>query len=265
MPGLGNKGKGKGRERRSRSRNTTPNSALSANTGAGVDLSISYLDNDVSKLLVPANVQYADILEKLGGAGQIPDPKALESLADHLRTLGQLAEARGDSCNAGLRELSQRKKEILEEQRAKEQLDREAEERLRMKREAEDDEEEGRILKAGRLKKRKERSMTKEERPLTHGAHGVARQDGFEPSPDGKYMRAFDWNQLSSSVLVQLFDDALGCFKFSSHTRSYDGIADGSFHDASTTLLIRLPSSHNAPYPLPSTTLVLSPNFDVRY
>lgn len=241
-PGLGNKGKGKGRERRSRSRNTTPNSALSSNIGAGVDLSISYLDNDVSKLLVPANGQYTEILEKLGGAGQIPDPKALESLADHLRTLGQMAEARGDSCNTGMRELSQRKKDILEEQREREQHDREAEERLRMKREAEDDEDEGRILKAGRLKKRKERSTAKEDRPLTHGAHGVARQDGFEGSSDGKYMHAVGINNLAWPYSIS---EVFGCLQFPLRTRNYDGIPNGCFRDIPQLLL---PSSHNAPY-----------------
>ena len=37
-----------------------------------------------------------------------------------------------------------------------------------------------------KLKKRKEQSKVKEERPLTHGAHGVARQDGVS-SPKGMY------------------------------------------------------------------------------
>lgn len=200
MPtGLGNKGKGKGREpRRSRSRNTTPNSALSAGTVTGASPSIGYLDNDVTKLLVPTNVQYSDILEKLGGAGQIPDPKSLESLADHLRTLSQLAEARGDACNAGMRELSQKRKEVLEEQREREQV--EADERLKMKREADDDDEDARILKGGRLKKRKERSVVKEERPLSHGAHGVARQDGTDVRVEGKFRHFPTLSPVSTSI-----------------------------------------------------------------
>ncbi|KAK2742498.1 Transcriptional regulator [Myotisia sp. PD_48] len=180
-PGLGNKNKGKGREPRNpRSRNSTPSSALSASTVTGASLSIGYLDNEVSKLLVPTNIQYSDILDKLGGAGQIPDQRALESLVDHLKTLGQLAEAREDACNAGMRELSQRRKEVLEDQRERDQMDRDAEERVRMKREADIDDEDARILKGGRPKKRKEKGTSKEDRPLSHGAHGVARQDGSD-------------------------------------------------------------------------------------
>ncbi|KAL2001683.1 hypothetical protein VTN02DRAFT_1404 [Thermoascus thermophilus] len=174
MP-IANKGKGKGREvRQSRSRNTTPSSGLSASTATGVSSVPGYLDSDVSQLLVPSTVQYSDILERFGG-GLIPDSKSLEVLAEQLKTLSQLAEARGDACNAGMRELSQRRKEVVEDQREQELLE---EERVKMKREAEDEEEGGRALKGGKLKKRKERGTVKEERPLTHGAHEVTRQDG---------------------------------------------------------------------------------------
>ena len=182
---LANKSKGKAREhRRSRSRNTTPSSALSTSTVAGASFVTGYLDNDVSRLFVPSTVQYADLLEKLGGGGQIPEPKSLEFLVEQLKALGHLAEARGDACNAGMRELSQKRKEILEEQREREQVDRDVEDRLRTKREAEDEEDESRALKGGKLKKRKER--VKEERPLSHGAHGIARQDGMDGKVDGK-------------------------------------------------------------------------------
>ncbi|EDN07071.1 conserved hypothetical protein [Histoplasma mississippiense (nom. inval.)] len=179
-PPLANKSKGKGREvRRSRSRNTTPSSA-STNTVTG----IGYLDNDVSKILVPTSVQYSDILDKLGGSGHIPEPKALESLVEHLKTLSQLAETRGEACNAGIREISQKRKEVLEELREREQLDRDAEERLRMKREADDDEDVGRVSKGGKLKKRKDRGIVRDERPLSNEAHGVAKQDGMDLKTD---------------------------------------------------------------------------------
>lgn len=181
MP-IANKGKGKGRETKpSRSRNTTPSSALSATTALS---SVSgYLDSDVSKVTVPANPQYSEILEKLGNGGTIPDSKSLESLIDHLKTLSQLAETRGDACNAGMRELSQRRKEVLEDQREQEQL--EAEERLKMKREAEDDEDGSRASKGGKLKKRKER-VSKDERPLAIGAHELTKQDGSELKVEGE-------------------------------------------------------------------------------
>ncbi|EEH18964.2 hypothetical protein PABG_01283 [Paracoccidioides brasiliensis Pb03] len=185
-PPFANKGKGKGREvRRSRSRNTTP-SSVSTSTVTG----IGYLDNDISKILVSTSVQYSDILDKLGGSGQIPEPKALESLVEHLKTLSQLAEVRSDACNAGIRDLSQKRKEAFEELREREQIDRDAEERLRMKREADDDEDMGRASKGGKLKKRKDRGAAKEERPLSHGAHTVARQDGADMKSDIPHRRS---------------------------------------------------------------------------
>lgn len=182
----GNKSKGKGREPRgSRSRNTTPSSALSASTFAGTAVAVGYLDNDVSKLIAPTTIQYADILNEVGGVNQIPDPKSLETLVEQLRTLSQLAEARGDACNAGMRELSQKRKDLLEEQREREQVGHPTE-KLKLKREAEDDEQESRISKGIKLKKRKEKGMPKEERPLAVGAHDVARQDAFELRTDGE-------------------------------------------------------------------------------
>ena len=171
------KGKGKGREARpSRSRNTTPNSSFSAPTAAPVS---SYLDNDVSKLLVPVTAQYGEILDRMGGAGPIPDSKSLETLMEHLKTLSQLAEARSDACDAGIRELSQKRKEVVEEPEHDG-------DRPKMKREADDEEEESKAPKGGKLKKRKERgSSSREDRPLAHGAHELSRQDGAETKVEG--------------------------------------------------------------------------------
>ena len=131
------------------------------------------------------NVQYSEMLERLG-AGPIPDIKSLESLMDHLKSLSQLAESRGDACNAGMRELSQKRKEIVEDQ---EQFDLDVTERLKVKREA-DDEDSGRASKGGKIKKRKERD-TKEERPLALGAHELSRQDGAETKIEGGKLRYF--------------------------------------------------------------------------
>ncbi|KAL4949917.1 histone acetyltransferases subunit 3-domain-containing protein [Aspergillus filifer] len=168
-----NKGKGKGRDARpSRSRNTTPSSGFSA-APAATSAPTSYLENDASKLVIPTTVQYVEILERMGGVGPIPDSKALEMLIEHLKSLSQSAEARGDACNASIRELSQKRKEVVDEP--------EPYEDRKMKREADDDDEDSKAAKAGKLKKRKERgSSSKEERPLTHGAHELTRQDGGE-------------------------------------------------------------------------------------
>ncbi|KAH1382614.1 hypothetical protein KXW98_004991 [Aspergillus fumigatus] len=179
MPGA-NKGKGKGREvRPSRSRNTTPNSSFSA---GATSAQASYLDVDVSKLLIPGTIQYGEILDRMSGVGPIPDSKSLESLMEHLKTLSQLAEARVDACDAGIRELSQKRKEVVEDQ---ETYDRET--ASKVKRDIDDDEEEPiRASKGGKLKKRRERGgSTKEDRPLAHGAHDIARQDGAETKVEG--------------------------------------------------------------------------------
>ncbi|KAL2841399.1 histone acetyltransferases subunit 3-domain-containing protein [Aspergillus pseudoustus] len=177
-----NKGKGKGRDvRPSRSRNTTPSSGFSAvATATSAPLS-SYLDNDASKLMIPMTIQYGEILERMGGVGPIPDSRSLELLMEHLKSLSDLAEARGNACDAGIRELSQKRKEVVDEPGPYEAGDR-----LKMKREADDDEDEGKSFKTGKLKKRKERgSSSKEERPLTHGAHELSRQDGAETKVEG--------------------------------------------------------------------------------
>lgn len=177
MPPLSSaRGKGKGGRdaRRSRSRNTTPSSVLSA-PAASLP---SYLDNDTSKLFVSPTLQYSEILEHLSNSTTtIPDHRSLESLVEHLRTLSQLADQRGDACNVGMRELSQKIKDAKEEQRQMETAEREAEERRKMTRDAEA--EENRASKGNKLKKKKDRhGSSKEERPLTHGAHAVTRQDG---------------------------------------------------------------------------------------
>ncbi|KAF9883802.1 Transcriptional regulator [Aspergillus nanangensis] len=174
-----NKGKGKGQGRPPRSRNTTPSSSFSAAAATALPTP-SYLDNDASKLFVPASIQYADILDRMGGSGPIPDSKSLGALMEHLETLSQLAETRGDACNASIRELSQKRKEVMDD------VDTFESDRPKMKREADEEDEESKMLKGGKLKRRKERgSSSREDRPLAHGAHDIARQDGAETKKEG--------------------------------------------------------------------------------
>jgi hypothetical protein len=73
-----------------------------------------------------------------------------------------------------MRMLAQARKDRVEEIE-NERRDEERKERL--KRDAADEEERGRN-KANKVKKRKDASRAREERPLTHGAHGLAPQDG---------------------------------------------------------------------------------------
>jgi transcriptional adapter 3 len=170
------KSKGKGRDsRQSRSRNTTPSTA-SAPSAAAPSIP-SYLDNDVTKQIDVANTEYMDLLDLVAGPN-IPDSKTLERLVEHLKSLSDMADVRGETFNAGMREMSQKRKEVVDDQ----ELEREVGERSKLKRETEDDDD---VPKGGKLKRRKERASAKEERPLSHGAHDVARQDGAETKVEG--------------------------------------------------------------------------------
>lgn len=170
------KSKVKGRDaRQSRSRNTTPSNAGSV--PMAVPLLPSYLENDVTKLIDLANGQYTDLLELVAGPN-IPDSKTLETLVEYLKSLSDMADARGEACNAGMREMSQKRKEVMEDQ----ELSREVGDRAKLKRETEEDDD---PIHKGKVKKRKERASTKEERPLNHGAREVARQDGAETKIEG--------------------------------------------------------------------------------
>jgi len=170
------KSKGKGRDaRQSRSRNTTPSNAGSV--PAAVLPIASYLVNDVSKLIDQANGQYTDMLDLVAGPN-IPDSRTLETIVEHLKSLSDMADARGDTCNAGMREMSLKRKDVTEDP----ELSREIGERAKLKRETEEDDDQ---IHKGKPKKRKGHVSSKEERPLNHGAHDVARQDGAETKVEG--------------------------------------------------------------------------------
>ena len=187
MPPAIKNGKNKAREgRQSRSRNTTPSSIASAPPVSATPSHTSYLEIPIANLMVPTNISYDDILDRHGGSGGIPDPSHLTTMVQDLKQLCSLASARSETCNAGMRALSQRRKEVAEEEREREREReqaarmREIEERESLKREAEEDED-IRGRKGGKNKKqKKEPSSVREERPLNHGAHGLARQDGLD-------------------------------------------------------------------------------------
>lgn len=186
MPPLAGKSKPKAREgRQSPSRNTTPSSIASLPFTAAV-LSTAYLDIPISSLVITPSISYDDILERHGGGGGIPDPKNLELMANDLNTLSLSAEVRGQACDGAMRELAKRRKERIEADRMREIASREAEEKENLKRAAEEDDDAG-GKKVGRLKKRKDRINAKEERPLAHGTHGVARQDGGDLPVKGAF------------------------------------------------------------------------------
>lgn len=169
------KGKGKGRDARlPRSRNTTPSNP--SNVPMVMPPLPGYLENDVTKLIELANDQYTELLDLVAGPN-IPDSRTLETLVEHLKSLSDMADVRGETCNAGMREMSRKRKEVMDDQ----ELSREVGERAKLKRETEEYED----MPRGKTKKRKERASAKEERPLVHGAHDIARQDGAETKVEG--------------------------------------------------------------------------------
>ena len=178
MPPLGNKSKTKVKEhRRSRSRNTTPSSVLSANESSSASGVTLYLGTSIPPLKVPSNLQYEDLLAHHGGpTGGVPDVDDLRTLLDSIRMLGELAGRRDEVSNEAVRALKDKRKTEVEEEA--DMMDLDLDDRSNLKRAAEED-------GSGKQKKRKDQGKPREERPLAHGAHGVARQDGREATPKG--------------------------------------------------------------------------------
>lgn len=180
-PPLGGKSKPKARDgRQSRSRNTTPFPIVSIPIGITTSEATAYLEISIASLSDSTTINYNNILEQHSGGIGIPDPKDLENMANDLKALSVFADTRCGTCDGAMRELSKRRKERVEDDKEREQVKRDAEERDSLKRAAED-EEDSKGKKGGKLKKiKKEGTIVKEERPWTHGAHGLARQDGLD-------------------------------------------------------------------------------------
>ena len=169
MPPLpSQKGTGKkGRDpRQSRSRNTTPSII-------GTSTSLSHTESGETGLLelpkdkFPTSPDFGDYV-----ALAIPSSKDLEALSDKLKRLMAIIETRGDICNKGMRLMVEMRKD-RQDDIARQNQEQEVMEKK--KRDAAEEEERGRH-RANKLKRRKDTSA--EERPLTHGAHGLAPQDG---------------------------------------------------------------------------------------
>ena len=143
------------------------------------NVATAFLETPLAHLLLPTQMPYDEILDRFGGGSGIPDAKNIDALATDMRRFAQLAENRGRVCDKGMRELSKRRKEVVEQQREREWQDREFEERQeKLRREAAAKAEEG-AAKDRKMTKARKIAVPREERPLTHGAHGLARQDGL--------------------------------------------------------------------------------------
>lgn len=99
----------------------------------------------------------------------IPDSKAIDEIISTVNGLLAIAEKRGIQCDRGMRELASQRKNKLEDERLDlEAIDRkEAEEMRRQAGGA-----------SSKFKKKSGAKREEKERPLTHGAHGLAPQDG---------------------------------------------------------------------------------------
>jgi transcriptional adapter 3 len=155
--------KGRDNIRQSRSRNSTPSLVTTQESG-----NTAYLSLPIQSFRA-----CDDIVDHYGSSA-IPSSKDLEALLERLQKLAEVVENRGLICDKGMRKLAQERKESLEEIEIQK---RDNEQRERVKKDAADEEERGRN-KANKIKKRKDLSTAREERPLTHGAHGLAPQDG---------------------------------------------------------------------------------------
>lgn len=164
------KGTGKkGRDiRQSRSRNTTPSLAGSvvppAESGETAYLGLPVKDFATCDDIVESN------------SSSFPIAKELDAITDRLKLLEDVVETRSAVSDRGMRMVAQSRKDRLEEI---ENERRDVEQNERLKKEAAEEEERGRS-KANKIKKKKDSSGVKEERPLTHGAHGIAPQDGSQ-------------------------------------------------------------------------------------
>ncbi|CAD6445402.1 fa5a655b-4157-474b-b337-683f9a6406ac [Sclerotinia trifoliorum] len=170
MPGQKGTGK-KGRDpRQSRSRNTTPSL---------VGASSSVVTSDAGKTpytQIPINILRTSVADEIAEqhTSTIPNSRELEALMQRMERLASSVDERAAVCDKGMRVLAQSRKERNEELEI-EKRDEDLKER--MKRDLAEEEERGRH-KAHKIKKRKDVSSAREERPLTHGAHGLAPQDG---------------------------------------------------------------------------------------
>lgn len=185
--------------RQSQSRNTTPGSIVSVPVSVIGPSNTMHPDASMGGLVESNTTNYEDILGRHSGGG-IPDPRQLEHMARDLTNIDRQADLKGETFDTIIRELIRLQKDRIEEEREREKQKRELEEKELLKRvaEEEDDAKGRRVTKP--KKPKKDRSDLREERPLTHGAHGLARQDGLNLPGKGIY-RAQNPRRLSINLL----------------------------------------------------------------
>lgn len=162
----GKTGKSRSRDSRSLSRATTPPAPSSPPATDS-----AYLHTPLASLLVPPAVSIESLIEQRHSPSSTNPPSAasLHALHDDIanRVLSHV-RVRGEVCDRGMRELSKKRKERVEEHRARE------EERER------EDERRKREMKKAAKKREREDEAAEAARPPAVGAHGLASQDGTD-------------------------------------------------------------------------------------
>ncbi|KAG9242605.1 histone acetyltransferases subunit 3-domain-containing protein [Calycina marina] len=193
--------KGRGDLAKSCSRNTTP-SIVGPNSAPEVELgNTTYLNLPISHFRTSD-----DGIDKYGLA--IPNSRDLDALMERLKKLFDTVDQRATVCDRGMRMVADFRKDRLEEI----EVERRDQERKEVSRKDAADEEERSKNKANKIKKKKE-IKEENERPLTHGAHGLAPQDGTNiehPPPGRKARRPSDGSASSSLSPVSPATPAIG-------------------------------------------------------
>jgi hypothetical protein len=126
---------------------------LSAGTAPLGPTTTPLLELEVSKLLVSAKPNYADIIDHLESQGSRLEPRSLNDIIDQLKHLSDWAEKRAEVCEKAIRVIHEQKKELESDQQ---DHDRQAEQARRAKARKE----EATAQKNPKAKKRKERPET---------------------------------------------------------------------------------------------------------
>lgn len=160
--GMKKKAERKDSSRPPRSRNTTPSA------GGPAAPSTPYETALLGARIKPLTGHNFEELTDANNAS-IPDSKSLRDVAEQLRSLSSSVEANALELDAGMRKLANVRKE-----KAREMEEEKRTEDMREAIKIRDEQEKARKAAS----KKKETVKPKEDRPLAHGAHGVAAQDG---------------------------------------------------------------------------------------
>lgn len=139
-----------------RSRNTTPVSTASTEHSQNLG---------ATAVLTSTIMSYLDILDRCMRGSSPPPSGTIKKIGASLKSHSDVTRNRAETCDKGMREISRKRKYVIEQAREQERADREADETRKE-----------RIKQQSKLKKERDT----DDRPLAVGAHSMARQDGLD-------------------------------------------------------------------------------------